>query len=61
MVKVPDTLDGQPIILWQSQRIEQQKELINEAMHRSAANTKGVKALLPFRHILLVEDEPSLR
>lgn len=60
VVKVPDTLDGQPIILWQSQRIEQQKELINEAMHRSAANTKGVKALLPFRHILLVEDEPSL-
>jgi PAS domain S-box-containing protein len=60
-VKVPDTLDGQPIVLWQLQRIEQQKELINEAMHRSAAAIKGAATLLPFRHILLVEDEPSLR
>ncbi|HEY0930989.1 MAG TPA: response regulator, partial [Gemmatimonas sp.] len=61
VVKVPDTLDGQPIMLWQCQRIDQQKELITESMNRSAAEAKSTATLLPFRHILLVEDEPSLR
>ena len=61
VVKVPDTLDGRPIVMWQCQRIDQQKELIAEAMNRSAADVKNAVTILPFRHILLVEDESSLR
>jgi PAS domain S-box-containing protein len=55
--------DGQPegTTLWQCQAIDQHKRLITDLMTRELPDPAQTVSGIPFRHVLVVEDEGSLR
>lgn len=61
VVALPHADDAHSLVLWHCLPIDAQKRLISETMRHADAQPVTPPHDLPFRHVLVVEDEPGMR